>query len=316
MIGTEKQSKALTEAFVGQSAAKYTSIEARRSSAERTRGSGRTHGRRLLWSSSTSIRRFRAAVLSLRTAGSSQRPIVSTSNDLLSLIVVQLKHLNHLNHLLFIVALDRTPATNLKVRLGDYNLRAHTEQLPHEEFGVRRKVVNEAYNPATYQNDIALLELSSEVTYREHIIPICLPNKGLNAPSLDSYLEIESLFWSFLHIFQIIIPLTKGVTFSFVGHESSLHYVRDKARVQSLSSIAGYVRSNDKHMRDRNTDINRQTFQQMIFVSLFVYLFASSRQINDCWLRLSFFDPKSDQLTSSLQTIVSSFASTVIEPID
>ena len=74
--------------------------------------------------------------------------------------------------------LNRTPASSLKIRLGDYNLRAQTEQYQHEEYGVKRKVVNENYNPATYQNDIALLELNQDVIYRPHILPICLPPKG------------------------------------------------------------------------------------------------------------------------------------------
>ncbi|XP_025016329.1 serine proteinase stubble isoform X2 [Tetranychus urticae] len=74
----------------------------------------------------------------------------------------------------------KTPATNLRLRLGDYNLRGQTEKFTHEEFGVKRKVVNEDYNPATYQNDIALLELSHEVEFKQHIIPVCLPAKGEN----------------------------------------------------------------------------------------------------------------------------------------
>lgn len=90
-----------------------------------------------------------------------------------SLLFIHLSTYLSINH-------NRTHATNLRVRLGDYNLKGQTELYPHEEFTVRRKVVNENYNPATYQNDIALLELSEEVVYRHHIVPVCLPAKGEN----------------------------------------------------------------------------------------------------------------------------------------
>ena len=45
---------------------------------------------------------------------------------------------------------------------------------------MKRKIVNERYNPSTYQNDIALLELSEPVNYKQHIIPVCLPTKRDN----------------------------------------------------------------------------------------------------------------------------------------
>ncbi|OQR75377.1 serine proteinase stubble-like [Tropilaelaps mercedesae] len=75
---------------------------------------------------------------------------------------------------------DRTPASNLRVRLGEHNIRDTTERYPHEEYTVRRKIVNEGFDRRNFVNDIALLELAQPVIYREHIIPICLPEKGTN----------------------------------------------------------------------------------------------------------------------------------------
>ncbi|XP_022664056.1 plasminogen-like isoform X1 [Varroa destructor] len=75
---------------------------------------------------------------------------------------------------------DRTPASNLRVRLGEHNIRDTTERYPHEEYTVRRKIVNEGFDRRNFVNDIALLELAQPVIYREHIIPICLPEKGAN----------------------------------------------------------------------------------------------------------------------------------------
>ncbi|UYV78003.1 PRSS41 [Cordylochernes scorpioides] len=74
----------------------------------------------------------------------------------------------------------RSPASSLKVRVGEYNIRDNSESFPHEEYAVRRKVVNEDYQPATYRNDIALLELSHPVTFRRHIVPVCLPDRWDN----------------------------------------------------------------------------------------------------------------------------------------
>ncbi|XP_076314980.1 transmembrane protease serine 9-like [Tachypleus tridentatus] len=70
-----------------------------------------------------------------------------------------------------------TPASSLRVRVGEYNIRETSEIYPYEEYTVRRKVINEFYNAATYQNDIALLELSQPVVFRKHIVPVCLPEK-------------------------------------------------------------------------------------------------------------------------------------------
>lgn len=62
----------------------------------------------------------------------------------------------------------------LTVRLGDYNIKTHTE-IRHIERRVKRVVRHRGFNARTLYNDIALLTLNEPVPFTEQIRPICLP---------------------------------------------------------------------------------------------------------------------------------------------
>ena len=92
--------------------------------------------------------------------------------------------------------INSSPISGVKVRLGEWNMKESTEPLPFEDFEIERREVmikqfergekknsrlfsikvHPNYNPSDFQNDIALLKLNRDVVYKEHIIPVCLPN--------------------------------------------------------------------------------------------------------------------------------------------
>ncbi|XP_053651691.2 phenoloxidase-activating factor 2-like [Cherax quadricarinatus] len=68
----------------------------------------------------------------------------------------------------------------LKAHLGDWNLHSSAGELfPAVERYISSVIIHSGYNPATYVNDVALLQLDRPVdTYRTpHISPICLPEE-------------------------------------------------------------------------------------------------------------------------------------------
>lgn len=67
---------------------------------------------------------------------------------------------------------------SLTAVFGEYDISGELEPKRAVIKNVRRVIVHRQYDPATFENDLALLELDSPVVYQEHIVPICMPKEG------------------------------------------------------------------------------------------------------------------------------------------
>ncbi|XP_025829098.1 serine proteinase stubble [Agrilus planipennis] len=61
---------------------------------------------------------------------------------------------------------------------GDHDISGDKEKKRAITRNVKRVIVHREYDPLTFENDLALLELENPVAFDEHIIPICLPKEG------------------------------------------------------------------------------------------------------------------------------------------
>ncbi|XP_077562671.1 uncharacterized protein LOC144178587 isoform X1 [Haemaphysalis longicornis] len=77
--------------------------------------------------------------------------------------------------------------SSLLVILGEHDLSGDFERLKPISIPVRRMIVHRHYNPATFENDLALLELERPVVFQPHIVPICLPARNEDFTGRTSY---------------------------------------------------------------------------------------------------------------------------------
>jgi len=68
---------------------------------------------------------------------------------------------------------------SLSVVLGDYDVTKDYEPRKSVKRNVKKVYVHRGYVARTFDNDLALLELDSPVSFEEHILPICLPDPAV-----------------------------------------------------------------------------------------------------------------------------------------
>lgn len=99
-----------------------------------------------------------------------------------NVIIAKSRMLQNVVHYNFIASssVARSFLASLVAVFGEFDISGELETRRSVTKNVRRVIVNRGYDPATFENDLALLELESPVQFDDHIVPICMPNEGID----------------------------------------------------------------------------------------------------------------------------------------
>ncbi|XP_062988494.1 coagulation factor VII-like isoform X2 [Elgaria multicarinata webbii] len=83
------------------------------------------------------------------------------------------------------------------VTVGDFD--KYQRERDEQKVGVRQYWKHPQYDPENYNNDIALLQLTSDVVFSEHVLPICLPSPNLATSLIDEGAQGMVSGWGATH---------------------------------------------------------------------------------------------------------------------
>ncbi|GAB6023652.1 hypothetical protein CHUAL_008419 [Chamberlinius hualienensis] len=118
----------------------------------------------------------------------------------------------------------------LLLRIGEYDLSSTSEPLSHIERRVQIMTTHPDFNPRTFENDLALLRFYEPISFRENIIPICLPTTN------DTFVNKTGYVTGWGRIYEVQVPV-------ITNSECEQEY-RKAGFLESIPDIflcAGYV---------------------------------------------------------------------------